>query len=134
MIREQIDCLANHLRDQKELIFKQGYTHASVLMSEEEIEYLLKHLYDHKEPTYEEIMDYCKARHLYLMTYSGAEQFRVYQPYNGMTNGEVIENIFPEVKVERDGFLVRCVFIEHEFTTTEDWWDSPYKKEVQNEM
>lgn len=48
--------------------------------------------------------------------------------FNGMTNGEVIQALFPEVKIERDGFLVRCVFIEHEFTTIEDWWDSPYGK------
>lgn len=47
--------------------------------------------------------------------------------FEGMTNGEVMKTIFSEVKVERDGFLVRCVFIEHEFTTTEVWWDSPYK-------
>jgi len=46
----------------------------------------------------------------------------------GMTNGEVIQALFPEVKVEIDGFLVRCVFIEHEFTTTEEWWNAPYKK------
>ena len=46
----------------------------------------------------------------------------------GMTNGEVIKALFPEVKVEIDGFLVRCVFIEHEFTTTEEWWNAPYKK------
>lgn len=46
----------------------------------------------------------------------------------GMTNGEVIQALFPEVKVEIDGFLVRCVFIEHEFTTTEEWWNAPYQK------
>ena len=46
----------------------------------------------------------------------------------GMTNGEVIQALFPEVKVEIDGFLVRCMFIEHEFTTTEEWWNAPYQK------
>ena len=46
----------------------------------------------------------------------------------GMTNGEVIQALFPEVRVEIDGFLVRCVFIEHEFTTTEEWWNAPYQK------
>lgn len=49
---------------------------------------------------------------------------------NGMTNGEVIQALFPEVKVEIDGFLVRCVFIEHEFTTTLEWWNAPYQKGV----
>lgn len=44
------------------------------------------------------------------------------------TNGEVIQALFPEVKVEIDGFLVRCVFIEHEFTTTFEWWNAPYQK------
>ena len=44
------------------------------------------------------------------------------------TNGEVIQALFPEVKVEIDGFLVRCVFIEHEFTTTEEWWNAPYTR------
>lgn len=51
-------------------------------------------------------------------------------PYEGMTNGEVIQTLFPEVKVEIDGFLVRCIFIEHEFTTTMEWWNKTYQKEV----
>lgn len=50
-----------------------------------------------------------------------------------LTNGDVIKALFPEVKVEIDGFLVRCVFIEHEFTTTEEWWNAPYKAEGSKE-
>lgn len=49
--------------------------------------------------------------------------------FEGMTNGEVIQTLFPEVKVEINGFLVRCVFIEHEFTTLLEWWEAPYKAE-----
>lgn len=49
--------------------------------------------------------------------------------FEGMSNGEVIQALFPEVKVEINGFLVRCVFIEHEFTTLLEWWDAPYKAE-----
>jgi len=49
--------------------------------------------------------------------------------FEGMTNGEVIQALFPEVKVEINGFLVRCVFIEHEFTTLLEWWNAPYNTE-----
>ena len=48
---------------------------------------------------------------------------------DGLTNGEAMQTVFPEVKVEIDGFLVRCVFIEHEFTTTKEWWNAPYQKD-----
>ena len=127
MIREQIDSLANHLRDQKELIFKHGYTHVSVLLTRDEIEHILKHLYDHKEPTYEEIMDYCKARHLYLMTYSAYEQGRKYQPYDGMTNGDMIISLYPNLKYTiRNGRVLTTIGVASTFDI--DWWNAPYQK------
>lgn len=67
MINEQINHLAKHLEEQRELFYTHDYTHVSVLLTKEEIDHILKHLHDHREPTYEEVMDYCKARHLYLM-------------------------------------------------------------------
>lgn len=70
MTREHINSLAEYLSKQIDLFEQIDYTHVSVLLSKEEIEYILKQLHDHTEPTDEEVKDYCKARELSLITNS----------------------------------------------------------------
>lgn len=86
--------------------------------------------------TREELRDYVKEQrnlgvipyYVYSTLVDGIDTLEQ-ESFDGLTNGEVMQTMFPEVKVEIDGFLVRCVFIEHEFTTTADWWNAPYKAE-----
>jgi hypothetical protein len=46
------------------------YDYVSVSLSKAEVEYIVNLLHEHTEPTHEEVMDYCKARHLNLITNS----------------------------------------------------------------
>lgn len=44
-----------------------------------------------------------------------------------MTNGEIIKGLFPEVKVNINGFLVECDLKEFGFVTPLTWWNEEYK-------
>lgn len=70
MTREHIKSLAEHLSKQSDLFEHMDYSHISVLLSKEEIEYIVKQLREHAEPTHEEVKEYCKARELSLITNS----------------------------------------------------------------
>lgn len=70
MTREHINSLVEHLSKQTDLFEHMGYSHISVLLSKEEIEYIVKQLREHTEPTHEEVKEYCKARELSLITNS----------------------------------------------------------------
>lgn len=69
MTREHINSLAEHLLEQSKL-FDLNFDRVSILLSKEEVEYVSKLLYEHAEPTEEEVKDYCKARELSLITNS----------------------------------------------------------------
>jgi arsenate reductase-like glutaredoxin family protein len=66
MTAEHINSLTEYLKKQRVLFDK--YDYVSVSLSKAELEYLLKQLDEHKEPTHEEVKDYCKARELSLIT------------------------------------------------------------------
>lgn len=68
MTKEHINSLVEHLSKQSELF--DMYDYISVSLSKAEVEYILKQLHEHAEPTDEEVKDYCKARELSLITNS----------------------------------------------------------------
>jgi hypothetical protein len=68
MTRERINALIEYLNKQSELFDK--YDYISISLSKAEMEYIVKQLHEHAEPTHEEVMDYCKARELSLITNS----------------------------------------------------------------
>lgn len=68
MTREHINSLTEYLSNQVKLFDK--YDCVSVSLLKEELEYIVKRLYEHKEPTDEEVMNYCKARELSLINNS----------------------------------------------------------------
>jgi len=66
MTREHINSLIEYLSKQSELFDK--YDFISISLSKAEVEYIVKQLHEHTEPTEEEVKDYCKARELSLIT------------------------------------------------------------------
>lgn len=70
MTKEHIKSLAVHLSDMRDLFEHVDYTHISVLLSKEEIDYILKQLRERTQPTDEEVKEYCKARELNLISNS----------------------------------------------------------------
>ena len=60
MTTEQINSMTEHLNKQSELFDKFDYV--SILFSKEEVEYIVKRLQEHAEPTREEVINWCKAR------------------------------------------------------------------------
>lgn len=66
MTTEHIESLTKYLNQ----VEFDKYDHVSVSLSKSEVEYIVNLLYGHTEPTHEEVMDYCKARHLNLITNS----------------------------------------------------------------
>ena len=44
-------------------------------------------------------------------------------PLSGLTNGEVIQKMFPEAEVKINGFIVDVIFEMFEFHVEESWWD-----------
>ena len=52
-------------------------------------------------------------------------------PY-GATNGDMMIAMFPNLKVEIEGIHITCWIDEHRwFAPDYDWWNLPYKKEVE---
>ena len=84
MTNEHINRLAEYLVEQSK--FFENYDYVSVSITRPELDHILKHLHDHREPTYEEVMDYCKARHLYLMNYMNFEERT-----NGLTIQKMVD-------------------------------------------
>lgn len=68
MTREHISSLVEHLSKQCELFDK--YDYISVSLSKAEVEYIVKQLHEHTKPTDEEVMEYCRARDLELISNS----------------------------------------------------------------
>ena len=54
--------------------------------------------------------------------------------FDGMTNGEVIQALFPNMELGEKVYNTRRYFLMGEsietfdFKTTDRWWDSPYQK------
>ncbi len=52
----------------------------------------------------------------------------------GMTNGEVIQALFPDIELGENIFDRRRYFLKNEaieifdFKTTDDWWNAPYTR------
>ena len=44
------------------------------------------------------------------------------------TNGEVIQTLFPEASVNRNGFIVEVELEAFGFNVEDDWWNTPYKE------
>ena len=69
MTEGHANSLADHFSDTCRLFEKCGYTHVSVLLTREELEYMIELIHSKKkEPTHDEVMEYCKRRKLYLIT------------------------------------------------------------------
>jgi phage host-nuclease inhibitor protein Gam len=68
MTTEHIKSLTKYLDKQVEFFDK--YDYVSVSLSKAEVEYIVKQLHEYAEPTHEEVMHYCKARHLNLISNS----------------------------------------------------------------
>jgi hypothetical protein len=68
MTTEQIKSLTKYL-DKQSVLFNK-YDYITISLSKAEVECIVNHLHEHAEPTHEEVMDYCKARHLNLITNS----------------------------------------------------------------
>lgn len=68
MTEEHKKSLAKHLSDAGGLFETCGYTHVSVMMTKEELDYMIGRIRYNSEPTHEEVMEYCKRRNLYLIT------------------------------------------------------------------
>ena len=53
---------------------------------------------------------------------------------NKVTNGDMIKAIFPNAKINFNGFIVECELEEFGFNVEESWWNAPYElKEKTND-
>lgn len=52
----------------------------------------------------------------------------------GMTNGEVVQTVFPNIELGEKLYNIRRFFLMHQpieafdFKTTDRWWNAPYQK------
>ena len=69
MNKDHINSLAEYLLEQSKLFYL-DFDRVSIMLSKEEVEYISKLLYEHAEPTEEEVKNYCKARELSLISNS----------------------------------------------------------------
>lgn len=70
MTKEHIESLDKHLSEATKSLKQSDFNHVSILLSEEEIEYILNLMRSRTEPTEEEVWAYCNARELSLITTS----------------------------------------------------------------